>query len=71
MPTLSEEKEVKCPFYVSMNSHNILCEGITEDNTIKLIFTSPEKRKSYCIKCCRSNYKNCEIFKMLEKKYEE
>ena len=69
--SMSEEKEVKCPFYKGMTMQGISCEGLTDDSTLKLLFTSPEKRKSHCKRFCRTNYKTCEIYKLLEKKYEE
>ena len=68
--SISEEKEVKCPFYKGMTMQGISCEGLTDDNILKLMFASPEKRKTYCKKYCRTQYNHCEIFKLLEKKYE-
>lgn len=62
---------VTCPFYKYFAKQSISCEGITEDCTIKLTFKSPQKRDLHRKIFCENKYKNCEIYAMLEKKYEE
>lgn len=71
MPRTYHEALINCPFYKSMAQKSISCEGITEDCTTKLLFTSPEKRDLHRKIFCENRYKNCEIYTMLEKKYEE
>ena len=70
MPLIYDEY-VKCPFYLRLSEQSITCEGITDNCVTKTIFNSKkEKRKHRNIFCC-NKYQNCEIYGMLEKKYEE
>ena len=71
MPRTYNEGLINCPFYKSMAQKSITCEGITEECITKLLFTSPEKRDMNRKVLCENRYKNCEIYRMLEKKYEE
>ena len=71
MPRTYNEGLINCPFYKAMAQKSITCEGITEDCIIKLIFTSPELRDVHRSLFCDNRYKKCEIYRVLEKKYEE
>lgn len=71
MPRAYHEALIKCPFYKSMTKVSISCEGITDDCITKLLFTSAKKMELHREIFCDSKYKNCEIYQMLEKKYEE
>lgn len=71
MPRTYHEVLIKCPFYKSMAQKSITCEGITDDCITKLLFVSPEKRDMHREIFCDNKYKNCEIYSILEKKYEE
>lgn len=71
MPRTYNEGLINCPFYKTMAYKSITCEGITDDCTNKLLFTSPEKRDLHRKIFCENKYKNCEIYRMLERKYEE
>lgn len=71
MPRTYNEGLIICPFYKSMAQKSITCEGITDECITKTIFTSPEKRDMHRKVFCERKYKNCEIYRMLEKKYEE
>lgn len=71
MPRTYNEGLINCPFYKSMAQKSITCEGITDDCITKLLFSSPEKRDLHRKIFCECKYKNCEIYTMLEKKYEE
>ena len=71
MPRTYNEGLIKCPFYKTIATQSISCEGITEDCTIKLLFISPERRDLHRKIFCEHKYQNCEICTMLEKKYED
>ena len=71
MPRTYNEGLINCPFYKAMATKSISCEGITEDCVIKLLFTMVEKRELHRKIFCENKYINCEIYRMLEKKYEE
>ena len=70
MPLIYDE-DIQCPFFKRIAEQSITCEGITDVCVLRLIFTSKkEKRNHRRIFCC-DKYKNCEIYTMLEAKYEE
>jgi hypothetical protein len=71
MPRTYHEALINCPYYLSTSKKSITCEGITDDCTLKLLFVSAEKRDLHRKIFCEKRYTNCEIFNMLEKKYEE
>lgn len=71
MPRTYNEGLILCPFYMSMAQKSITCEGITEYCTTKLLFETADKRDQHRDIFCDKKYKNCEIYRMLEKKYEE
>lgn len=71
MPRTYNEGLITCPFYKSMAQKSISCEGITDDCIIKLLFVSPEKRDLHRKIFCENRYQNCEIYRVLEAKYEE
>ena len=59
----------QCPFYISEDSNRVLCEGIEEDSTIHIVFQSSTKKREYCKKHCRDNYKACKVSVMLFSMY--
>lgn len=71
MPRTPNECLIKCPFFEATATQSISCEGITDDCIIKLLFVSAEKRDWHRKMFCNTNYKYCEIYNMLIKKYEE
>lgn len=71
MPTQYEDADVKCPFFRRQTTVSITCEGLTEDSVIRLCFTSGKAKDLQARIFCEKRYKNCEIYTMLEKKYEE
>lgn len=63
--------EALCPFYRSEDSQKIYCEGIGEGNAIHLAFGSKTHLKIHKDSYCDSEYGECPIAKMLNKKYED
>lgn len=63
--------DILCPFYIARTTLSITCEGITEDCVTKIMFKSSTKKNLHRKIFCDKNYRNCEIYIMLEKKYEE
>ena len=61
---------VKCPFYSNSHTTSISCEGISEDSITRVIFKDSKKMNLHRMVCCEQKYWECEIYKMLEKKYE-
>lgn len=70
MPRNYDTCYAKCPFFESSGKKNVCCEGITSASTLNIRFVSEEERNKYRKIFCDDKYRNCEIFKILEKKYE-
>lgn len=62
---------IQCPFFKRIAEQSITCEGITDVCVIRLIFKSKKEKTLHRRIFCDKNYKNCEIYTILEKKYEE
>lgn len=71
MPRIYDNCLAKCPFFLSSGRKNVLCEGITSECTINLLFESEETRNLHREIFCDARYKNCEIYNLLKAKYEE
>lgn len=71
MPRTYNEGLILCPFYVSMATKSITCEGITDDCILKIIFKDSTQRDKHREIFCDRHYRKCEIYGILEKKYEE
>jgi hypothetical protein len=71
MSTMFDDVEVRCPFFRSSGKRKITCEGITDDCTTTLNFSSHEKRDIQCRVFCDDKYEYCEIYRMLREKYED
>ena len=73
MPRVYDGICAVCPFYLQSNKKSITCEGITEHCSTALQFDSEEARNQHRRIFCDSqtNYKKCEVFKVLDEKYDE
>lgn len=71
MPTMFDDVNAVCPFFRYSNERKISCEGITDGCVTNIEFNSKKKRDLHRRVFCNAKYKNCEIHKMLEEKYEE
>ena len=71
MPTMYEDVDVKCPFFRSGGKKKLTCEGITDDFTISLNFFTRNKKLLHCEIFCNEHFKCCEIYRLLEEKYED
>lgn len=63
---------VQCPFYkFDDGRRRITCEGLIEDSSMSLIYhNKADYDRQIGSYCCRS-YDKCEIFALLQNKYEE
>ena len=66
-----KDKSVVCPFYKWADQNRIGCEGVSDDNTVSLIFGDTNKRTQYKVTFCRSmeRYGSCRVYQMLMRKY--
>lgn len=71
MPTMFDDVEAKCPYFRSSGKRKITCEGITDDCTNCLLFITQEKRDLHRRIFCDDKYQYCEIYQMLQEKYED
>ena len=68
-----ELKSVVCPFYHKTGTERIYCEGTEDNNTINLVFGSRQEMFDYeqCFCDDMDFHKDCLIYQMLMKKWEE
>ena len=71
MPTMYDDVNALCPYYKSSKQKEISCEGITDECSTNIKFKTGGQRDIYRRIFCDAKYKNCEIYKMLSKKYED
>ena len=71
MGTTYDSVNAICPFYKSSVGKRITCEGITDDCITNIDFKSKNKKALHRSIFCDNKYKNCEVYRMLEAKYEE
>ena len=71
MATTYKDVDIRCPFFKELTKRGISCEGVTDDSILKLWFYSPKAKDLHVEVFCQRRYGNCEIYRMLEKKYEE
>lgn len=71
MATTYKDVDILCPFFKELAPKGISCEGLTDDSIIKLWFNSPKSKDLHANIFCCNRYQNCEIYRMLEAKYED
>ena len=71
MATTYKDVDIKCPFFRGQTNNGISCEGLVDHSIVKLCFNSPKDKDAQTKIFCEKHYKNCEIYTILEKKYEE
>lgn len=66
-------KFVKCPFYHNNDSNRIKCEGLSEGNTLHLVFENPIERARFMREHCNKidACQSCLIHQVLSVKWEE
>lgn len=71
MATNYNDVKAFCPFFKHNTEKRIVCEGITEDCNTALEFLTRETKQLHRGAFCDTmKYGNCEVYRMLEKKYE-
>jgi len=72
MATTWNAQYVRCPFYHRDNGkYQIVCEGVTDGATLSMQFPSKAEFRVQMRTFCQGRYENCEVYRMLAKKYEE
>lgn len=64
-------KFVKCPYYHDHDSNRIVCEGISQGNTINLVFGNQLERGQYMKDNCNTidGCRKCPLHGLLDRKY--
>ena len=63
---------IKCPFYKHDDGHNnIVCEGLVPHSSVNLSYQHIRDFKTQLLIFCSNHYKKCEVYRMLNQKYEE
>lgn len=66
------QTDVQCPFYRSDDGkQRIVCEGIAADSSLSWSFVYKRDYKIQLEEFCCKKYRNCEIYNVLNQKYEE
>ena len=60
-------KEARCPFYRFEDLRSVTCEGVEQDNSIRLNLEGEGYKQRYC----RRDWADCRIARMLLDKYRE
>ena len=65
--------DAQCPFFRSDvgNQKRINCEGIVDRSTLSLTYQRKTDYDTQLRVFCCKHYKNCEVYSLLMKKYEE
>lgn len=61
----------KCPYYSRSQKLSITCEGIVNGAKNAIKFKTEEEKKEFQRNNCFKYHNNCNLKKVLEKKYEE
>ena len=62
--------DVKCPFFADESRRCVTCEGLPEDTTHSVCFSSPAVKIAWMRKYCIEKYNECPYAKLLYQKYE-
>ena len=71
MPRIYDACLAKCPFFIESGKKNVLCEGVTDDCSLNMVFVSTEARDQHRRIFCDARYQNCEVYRMIAEKYQE
>ena len=59
-------KTATCPFYKKEDQQTIFCEGVMDNSSVHLSFGNGLDCTEYKESKCRSNYRQCYVYRMLE-----
>ena len=59
-------KGAVCPYYKRENRYLICCCGLEENSSIHLAFGHASDCKEYKMSKCRDEYRQCNVYQMLE-----
>lgn len=65
-----DDAKAKCPFYQRGGSNKIVCEGIIKNSVTVQEFNTKNDRNTHKSRYCDGQYSKCELYKMLQRKYD-
>ncbi len=71
MGTMYDDVNAVCPYFKGSGERKVICEGITDECKTILAFNSRETRDNHRKLFCDHKYKNCEIYRAVEEKYDD
>lgn len=74
MATQYISADIKCPYFKSLNKYSINCCDDTDTRTAYIlakVFRSKDALKSHITRYCCEEYKQCEIYKIIENRIEQ
>ena len=71
MSSTWDNADAICPFFETSGIKMVTCEGVSEGNRLCILFNDTKRRLSWRRTFCDKRYEECEVYKMLIKKYEE
>lgn len=66
-----KQVDVLCPFFKYDDNQRITCEGIIPHSNIRHIFHSPAAYNKHMTEFCCNRYRDCEIAKLVDEKYDD
>lgn len=60
---------VVCPYYRSEERQVIYCEGVEENSSIHMAFSTPQQKKEYLLNYCRKFKPDCLVAQALNQKW--
>lgn len=70
MPTMYDDVNAQCPFYLRSSKHSITCNGISEQSELIVACQNQAERSRLKELYCDKYYKVCPIYMMLVREYE-
>jgi len=65
------DQYAKCPYYVRDKPSRIVCQGVSDASKLAWQFDDKEDCRIQMAVFCRGKFQNCEVYRMLQKIYDE
>ena len=65
-----EDPIVRCPFYSWEEGKKLCCEGVNEQSSVQITFTTKQSRRDYERMRCKRAWKDCPLAQALTKKWD-
>ena len=69
VPNKENNTEILCPFFIFEKPNTITCEGVIGKSQITSFDNKANKKAHKSQHCTTWNYKNCPLYKAINKKY--